>query len=49
MAKIKLTTSDGAIISLDEATVQMFASSLHGRLISAVDPGYDARAPSGTG
>ena len=42
MTQIQLTTGDGAIVSLDEPTVQMFASSLRGRLISAVDPEYDA-------
>ncbi len=42
MTQIQLTTSDGDITSLDEPTVQRFASSLHGKLITAADPEYDA-------
>ena len=42
MTQIQLTTSDGDITSLDEPTLQRFASSLHGKLITAADPEYDA-------
>ena len=42
MTQLQLTTSEGAVIALDQATVQMFAASLRGKLIRAVDPDYDA-------
>jgi FAD/FMN-containing dehydrogenase len=42
MTQLQLATSDSAIIALDRPTVEMFASSLRGKLIRAGDPDYDS-------
>jgi hypothetical protein len=39
MIRLRLAKSDGAVIVLDQSTVEMSASSLRGKLIRAVDPG----------
>jgi hypothetical protein len=45
MTPIQVTTGDGTSLSLDEATVQSFASGLRGKLIRPNEAEYeDARA-----